>query len=102
MAPGIDCHSHLIDPSRFPFAAQGGYRPRADETGTREAYMAILKANDLRHALLVQPSCYATDNGAILDALAWRPGFFKAIGVFDVATPESKLERLAGQGFIGA
>ena len=98
---GIDCHNHIIDPARFPFAPAGGYRPRADESGTREDFACVLDNHRMRHALLVQPSCYGTDNRAILDAIAWQPHRFKAIGVLDVTTSEHEFEALRAQGFVG-
>ena len=99
--PGIDCHNHIIDPMRFPFAPEGGYRPQPDEGGTKEDFAAVLGAHDMRHALLVQPSCYGTDNRAILDAVRWQPARFKAIGVLDPATPEHELEQLRAEGMLG-
>jgi predicted TIM-barrel fold metal-dependent hydrolase len=101
ISSGIDCHNHIIDPARFAFAPHGGYRPRADEGGTRETFAALLNAYDMRHALLVQPSCYGTDNRAILDAVAWQPRRFKAIGVLDPAISERELEQLRGLGMVG-
>lgn len=98
---GIDCHNHIIDPTRFPFGSFGGYRPRPDERGTREAFAAVLDANRMRHALLVQPSCYGTDNRAVLDAVTWQPLRFKAIGVLDAATSERELEALRARGLVG-
>ena len=53
----IDCHAHVIDPGRFPYADGPGYRPLPHETGTREAFAAVLDAHGAKHALLVQPSC---------------------------------------------
>jgi predicted TIM-barrel fold metal-dependent hydrolase len=99
--PGIDCHNHVIDPVRFPFAPHGGYRPLPDEIGTREAFVAVLDVHDMRHALLVQPSCYGTDNRAALDAIAWQSSRFKLIGVLDPGTSERELEILQGQGMVG-
>jgi predicted TIM-barrel fold metal-dependent hydrolase len=99
--PAIDCHNHVIDPARFPFAPWGGYRPRSDEGGTREAFAAVLDAHDVRHALLVQPSCYGTDNRAVVDAIAWQPWRFKGIGVLDANTSERELEALRSQGLLG-
>ena len=76
----IDCHAHIIDPARFPFADGPGYRPKPGEVGTVEAYEAVLDANRVDHALLVQPSGYGVDNSAILDAMQRSPGRFRAIG----------------------
>ena len=99
--PGVDCHNHIIDPMRFPFADGGGYRPRPDETGTREAFAAVLDAHGILHALLVQPSGYATDNRAILDAVQWQPARFKAIAVLEPRTSDRDLEALGRQGVVG-
>jgi predicted TIM-barrel fold metal-dependent hydrolase len=98
---GVDCHNHIIDPVRFPFAPRGGYRPRPDEGGSREAFAEILDAHRMHYALLVQPSCYGTDNRAILDAIAWKPGRFKAIGVLDPSTSERELDVLRARGLVG-
>jgi predicted TIM-barrel fold metal-dependent hydrolase len=98
---GIDCHNHVIDPERFPFVRFAGYTPRKDEKGRREDLAAVLEANGMRHALVIQPSCYGSDNGALLDALAWRPGLFKAVGVLDVGISEAELALLGERGFVG-
>src|SRR5262249_49138548 len=81
MAAGriVDCHAHIIDPARFPFPEGPGYRPRSDEAGPCEAYLKVLDRHEVGHALLVQPSGYAYDNAAMLDALAHAHGRFKAI-----------------------
>jgi predicted TIM-barrel fold metal-dependent hydrolase len=98
---GIDCHNHIIDPARFPFSPQGGYRPRPDENGTKEDFAAVLDTYGMSYALLVQPSCYGTDNRAILDAVAWQPTRFKAIGVLDPTTSDHELEHLRARGMVG-
>lgn len=101
-AAGIaDCHLHVIDPARFPFVPGAGYTPRPDETGTREALDAVLDAHGVAHALLVQPSGYGVDNSAMLDAMAARPGRFKAIAVISGKESDRELEALAGRGVVG-
>lgn len=97
----IDCHSHIIDPVRYPFASNGGYRPRSDEIGTRELFVAQLDACGVDCALLVQPSCYDADNRAALDALTWRPRRFRIIGVVHPNSSERELEELKAQGLVG-
>ena len=94
----IDCHCHIIDPLRFPFASTGGYRPRSDEVGTRESLVAQLDDCAVDGALLVQPSCYGTDNRAALDACAWRPRRFKVIAVVrpDISADELAALRVKG------
>ena len=101
-AAGIaDCHLHIIDPARFPFVPGAGYTPRPDETGTREALGAVVDAHGVAHALLVQPSGYGFDNAAMLDAMAARPGRFKAIAVISGQESDRTLETLAARGVVG-
>jgi predicted TIM-barrel fold metal-dependent hydrolase len=96
-----DCHLHIIDPARFPFVPGAGYTPRPDETGTREALDAVLDAHGIAHALLVQPSGYGFDNSAMLDAMAARPGRFRAIAVISGEESDRTLETLAERGVVG-
>jgi len=97
----IDCHAHVIDPARFAYADGPGYRPLPHETGTREAFAAVLDAHGAKHALLVQPSCYGTDNSAMLDAVARAPGRFRAIAVVAPDTTDKALAALAARGVVG-
>jgi predicted TIM-barrel fold metal-dependent hydrolase len=101
-AAGIaDCHLHIIDPARFAFVPGAGYTPRPDETGTRGALDAVLDAHGVAHALLVQPSGYGFDNSAMFDAMAARPGRFKAIAVISSEESDRTLETLAERGVVG-
>jgi predicted TIM-barrel fold metal-dependent hydrolase len=97
----IDCHAHIIDPARFPFAAGPGYWPKPHETSTREDYVAVLDRHGVHHALLVQPSGYGTDNRALLDALVHYPGRFKAIAVVGSDITDAALQKLTRAGVVG-
>ncbi len=97
----VDCHAHIIDPARFPFADGPGYRPKPDEHGPREAYNAVLDRHGVTHALLVQPSAYGFDNSAMLDAIADRPGRFKGIAVIAADTTDAEMEKLTAAGVVG-
>jgi predicted TIM-barrel fold metal-dependent hydrolase len=101
MSPAVDCHNHLIDSARFPFVAAGGYRLLPHETGNREALASVLESHSMSHALIVQPSCYGTDNRALLDAIAWKPDRFKGIAVLDPDISERELVSLRARGFVG-
>ena len=37
----IDCHAHVFDPDRFPYAPEATYRPTGQEVGTAEAYVGV-------------------------------------------------------------
>lgn len=97
----IDCHAHIIDPQRFSYVDGAGYRPLAHETGTREAFAAVLDGHGIAQALLVQPSCYGTDNRAMLDAMAALPGRFRAIAVVTPDIADRELAVLADHGVVG-
>jgi predicted TIM-barrel fold metal-dependent hydrolase len=98
----IDCHAHVIDHPRFPFDDGPGYKPRPDEHGPLEHYRATLTAAGVRHALLVQPSCYGTDNRAMLAAIRDDPRRFKGIAMVEPDWDEARLRRLAEVGIVGA
>ncbi len=97
----IDCHAHIIDPSRFAYVDGAGYRPLPRETGTRDAFNSVLAAHGVKHALLVQPSCYGIDNAAMLDALAADAGRFKGIAVVAPDVTDRALTALGEQGVVG-
>ena len=96
-----DCHLHIIDPARFPFADGPGYRPAPHETGTREELAAILAANGVGRAVLIQASGYAYDNSAILDAMARAPDRYRAIAVIEGSESDATLRGLAEAGVVG-
>jgi predicted TIM-barrel fold metal-dependent hydrolase len=100
--PIADCHTHIIDPGRFHFADGAGYTPRAHESGAREELDNLLRRHGVSHALLVQPSCYAADNRAMLDAIARSGGRYKGIAVIGPNAPDRELAELNAQGVVGA
>jgi len=100
--PKIDCHNHVIDPARFPYAADTAYRPAGQEIGSAPYFLHVLDAYGVRHALLVGPnSGYGTDNRCLLDAIAQSGGRFKGIAVVPNGVELSVLERLKSAGVMG-
>ena len=100
--PKVDAHCHVLDPARFPYAADVAYRPAGQEIGTLVQYQSVMDAYGVRHALLVGPnSGYGTDNRCLLDAIAHGRGRFKGIAVVSNDASRSELERLKAAGVVG-
>lgn len=97
----IDCHAHVIAPSRFPYADGPGYKPRPDETGDFDAFRRVLASHGISHALLVQPSCYGYDNACMLDAMARSNGRFKGIAVLAPEATDEEMLSLKRKGVVG-
>jgi len=101
MQPIVDCHAHVLEPSRFPFVEGAGYRPRPDEVGTLARFDETLRAHGVGRALVVQPSSYGIDNACLLDALERSGGRFRGIAVIDWAASERDLRELKRRGVAG-
>lgn len=100
--PKIDCHNHVLDPARFPYAPDVHYRPAAQEVGTLDQLHAVLDAYGVQHALVVGPnSGYGLDNRCLLDAIAGSAGRFKGIAVVRNDASLGEIERLKGAGIVG-
>jgi predicted TIM-barrel fold metal-dependent hydrolase len=100
--PKIDAHCHVLDPVRFPYAPDVAYRPAGQEQGGIDAYLQVMDAYGIVHALIVGPnSGYGTDNRCLLDALARAPGRLKGIAFVELDTSIETLQRLKSQGVVG-
>lgn len=100
--PKVDCHNHVFDPVRYPYAADAHYMPLPQETGTAAQFQSVLDAHGVRHALLVGPnSGYGLDNRCLLDAIATGEGRFKGIAVVRNDIGESELVELKAAGIVG-
>ncbi len=100
--PKIDCHNHVFDPRRFPYAADTIYRPSAQEIGTAAQFARVLDACGVRHALLVGPtSGYRTDNRCLLDAIAQGGGRFRGVAVVENDVTADALHALREAGVVG-
>lgn len=99
----IDSHVHVIDPARFPYAADAWYKPVGAEIGTAANLHQVLDAHGISKALLVGPnSGYNTDNRCMLDAIAHSAGRFKGIALVRNDASLGELQDLKAQGVIGA
>lgn len=102
MNGAVDSHCHVFDPARFPFAADASYKPPPAEQGTAEQFAALLDANGIAHALLVNPtSGYGYDNRCMIAALRASQGRFRGIARVRPDVDEPELALLAAAGVIG-
>lgn len=100
--PKIDCHVHVFDPARFPYAADTWYRPSGGETGTAANLAQVLDAHGVQHALIVGPnSGYGLDNRCLLDALAQGAGRYKGMAVVRNDASRAELQELQAAGVVG-
>lgn len=98
----IDCHCHVLDPARFPYAADVAYRPVAQEIGPVHQYLQVMDAYGIERALMVAPnSGYNLDNRCLLDALELGRGRFKGIAIVGLDADVQDLQTLQAQGVIG-
>jgi len=100
--PKIDCHFHVLDPARFPYAPDVAYRPAGQEISPIEQYLQVMDAYGIRHALMVGPnSGYGLDNRCLLDAVAHGGVRFKGIAVVRPDIDRDALLALRAGGVIG-
>lgn len=100
--PAIDCHVHVLDPLRFPYASDAWYLPSPAETGTPALLAQVLNAHHVRHPLLVGPnSGYGLDNRCLLDTLAQGAGRYKGIAVVPNNASLTELQDLKAAGVVG-
>jgi predicted TIM-barrel fold metal-dependent hydrolase len=100
--PKIDCHNHVIDPARFPYADDTPYRPSGQEVATAAHLLRVMDSFNVRHALVVGTnSGYGADSRCLLDAIAVGDGRFKGIAVVENDVSVAELARLKSRGIIG-
>jgi len=100
--PKIDCHCHVLDPARFPYAPDVAYRPAGQEIAPLEQYLQVMDAYGIGHALMVGPnSGYGLDNRCLLDAVARGGGRFKGIAVVPLDIDRDALVELRAGGIVG-
>ena len=100
--PKVDCHNHILDPLRFPYANDISYRPSGQEIGTLAQHRSTMNAYGVQHALVVGPnSGYGTDNSCLLNALASSNGRYKGIAVVSNNIGYDELLLLRASGVVG-
>jgi predicted TIM-barrel fold metal-dependent hydrolase len=95
-----DCHVHVFEPDRFPYAETRTYTPGTASVADLQSFRRDLAVDRL---VLVQPSVYGDDNRCLLNALhELGPGISRGIAVIDPArTGDADLRALAQSGVVG-
>jgi predicted TIM-barrel fold metal-dependent hydrolase len=94
-----DCHAHVFGPQQqYPYALNAGYIPPDALTGD---YVRMLRTLGCERAVLVQPSVYATDNSAMLEAMRSGVFEFRGVAVVNEDISDRELENLHRTGVRG-
>ena len=98
--PGAcDAHCHVFGPAaRFPYAASRRYTP---PDSPKEALAALHRHLGISRAVLAQASCHATDNRAMLDAIASSNGAWRGVAMVDADVTDRELRALHDGGVRG-
>ncbi len=101
--PKIDCHNHVFDPARFPYAADAYYLPSGQEVGTPAQLNSVFDTYGVRNAVVVGPnSGYGEGhNECLLDTIARSHGRLKGIAVVSNEIRRADLERFKAMNIIG-
>lgn len=79
-----DSHMHVVEPLRYPVAANAVYQPSSHTLGEAMSFETALGIDNI---VLVQPSIYGTDNSCLLEALKnLGPSRGRGVVVIDPAT----------------
>ena len=93
-----DCHVHVFDPGRFPFAASRTYTP---ESATAAQLLAMHRALHITRVVIVQPSVYGTDNSCLLDAMKQYGSEARGIAVLPTEISSATLDNMERAGIRG-
>lgn len=80
-AGSCDCHVHVFDGARFPFAPKRSYTPGPARV---EDLVAFEQRIGIDRIVLVQPSVYGFENAAMLDALSRLGPRARGVAVIDL------------------
>jgi predicted TIM-barrel fold metal-dependent hydrolase len=94
-----DCHAHICGPANvFDYIPQRIYTP---PDALLPEYRRVLDALGCSRAVLVQPSFYGADNGAMLAAMKAAGPAFRGVAVVGDDVAASELEALHAAGVRG-
>src|SRR5438270_14077140 len=81
-----DCHTHIFDPQRFPFAATRTYTP---DPATVPELKEMHRKLHIDRTVIVQASVYGTDNAVTIDAVKQLGSASRGVAVIDEHTPKT-------------
>jgi 2-pyrone-4,6-dicarboxylate lactonase len=97
--PGAcDCHVHVFDAARHPYAAKRGYTP---PDATISTLLRLHETLGIGRAVLTQASVHGADNRAVLEGAASDPERFRAVVAVDGGVSDAELRRMHEAGARG-
>jgi 2-pyrone-4,6-dicarboxylate lactonase len=94
-----DAHCHVFGPAdKFPYAPGRRYTP---DDAPKETLAALHRFLGVERVVIVQASCHATDNRAMLDAIAAAPNDIRGVCVADDSFAARDFEKLHEGGVRG-
>jgi 2-pyrone-4,6-dicarboxylate lactonase len=98
-AGAVDAHCHVFGPAdEFPYSPTRKYTPK---DAPKAQLFKVRDFLGFARNVIVQPSCYGTDNDAIVDAIAASDGKARGIAVVDFDVPAEELAQLDAAGIRG-
>jgi 2-pyrone-4,6-dicarboxylate lactonase len=95
-----DAHCHVFGPGdKFPYAANRRYTP---EDAPKEMLRALHMHLGIERTVIVQASCYGSDNRAMLDAIADDPKNIRGVAIVDASFDDAEYKKLHDGGVRGA
>ncbi len=94
-----DCHVHVFDPVRFPYATGRIYTPPVASLDDLRSLQSALR---LDRVVVVAPSVYGTDNSCTIDAVRQLGARARAVVVLDDTVTAMQLDDMAAAGVRGA
>jgi 2-pyrone-4,6-dicarboxylate lactonase len=98
-AGAVDAHCHVFGPgNKFPYAPSRKYTP---VDAPKEKLFALRDFLGFDKNVIVQASCHATDNSALVDALVNSNGKARGVAVIGEDTSDKELQKLDAAGVRG-
>lgn len=98
-AGSCDCHFHVFDGARYPYAPQRHYTP---PDATLANYLQMCDRFGIDRAVLVHPTVFGADHRSFEDILLAQAGRIRGVAVVSPDTPEEDIARWHRLGARGA